>query len=706
MIQLRTDTIARQFLWRVLPLSMFLMAAIWALAALFVERTIRAEGQLFVGRSAHDIAAVIQGQMQHLIEAARIVSQSELLVAGLLDEGSRAFTLPAYMRSLRLPDVRQAGFALLDHAGAVVALSGVTIPAPHLDMTEPDPRAAPVLSAEGLRAVFPVRYGAWTEGYLVLWVSIDEISDLLAATAREQLGELTIRIGDSVLFESCCDTRGGKFRSRPVAVADYPGLEIEFRVDPRNLFPAAFRLNWFLLGAFGADVLVLLGASLAAGAAVARPLERIIRDIRSATERSTLVLRGYDRAPREVRFLVATLNTAAARLATEVERRREALRQAEAHAARNDLLAAAIDRSGSGITISDARAVGQPLVYANPAFFRMTGSEPSEVIGRSCHLLHERGADPETRARLRQAMTDGREIQVEIGSHRKDSSESCYLLSLYPVHDAGHALSHTIGVLIDVTEQRRMRAVAAQTAHLTSLGEMATGLAHELNQPLNVIRLSALNLASQLAAVAGLPATVGNKLDRIQRNVDRAAGIIEHMKVFGRGDSGPPASFRLRDAVNGALKIVAEELRSAGIDVMRNFDPGDPCAWGKLLAVEQVAINLALNARDAILARRAAGGAEGAADRIEFGLTTQDDMALLWVEDTGGGIPEAIRARIFEPFFTTKPPGKGTGLGLSVSFGIAAELGGTLTAVNTARGAKFVLSLPLANTDDLVRAVP
>lgn len=701
MTQLSTNTIAGRFLWRVLPLSMFLMAAIWALAALFVERTIRAEGQLFVERAANSSAAGIRAHMDHLLESARIVSRNELLVAGLLDESSRAFTVPAYMRSLRLPSVRQAGFALLNHAGALVASSGPSIPAPHIALTERDHRTERItLSAEGLRSVFPVHYGASAEGYLVLWVPAAEISALLATTAPEQAGEITIRIGDTVLFEPCCDTAREKFRSYPVAIPSYPGLEVEFRVDPQKLFPAAFWLNWFLLGAFGTDVLVLVLVSLLAGAAVARPLERMIRDVRSATGPDTLELRGYGDAPREIRFLADTLNAAATRIAAESERRREALRQAEAHAARNDLLAAAIEHSGSGITISDARTPNRPLVYANPAFFRMTGYEPLEVIGRDCSVLHERDADPAAQVRLRHAITEGCEIQVEIGPHRKDGSEFWCLLSLYPVRGADHAVSHIIGVLIDITEQHRIRAAAARTAHLTSLGEMATGLAHELNQPLNIIRLAALNLASQLAAAPGMPAVVGDKLDRIQRNVDRAAGIIEHMKIFGRGDSGPPAPFRLRDAVEGALQIVAADLRNAGIEIVCNFGRRDSFARGKLLAVEQVVINLALNARDAILARRTADGAEDLTDRIEFGLATRHGMAVLSVEDTGGGIPEAVRARIFEPFFTTKPPGQGTGLGLSLSFGIATELGGTLTAVNTIRGAKFELCLPLANADE------
>ena len=250
----------------------------------------------------------------------------------------------------------------------------------------------------------------------------------------------------------------------------------------------------------------------------------------------------------------------------------------------------------------------------------------------------------------------------------------------------------------DITELRRTQAISIRNSHLISLGEMATGLAHELNQPLNIIRLASLNLASQLSSEPSLASSVAEKVARIGRNIDRAANIIEHMKIFGRGDSGPNTSLRLHEAAEGALQIVGAELRNSGIEIVTKFEAKSPAVNGKMLAVEQVIVNLLLNARDAISARRSADGHDRG-DRITLATASGEGMGTLAIEDTGGGIPPEIQSRIFEPFFTTKPPGQGTGLGLSISFGIMKDLGGGLTVVNAAQGARFELRLPLADAN-------
>ena len=696
MRSIQIDTISQKFLWRALPLSALLMAMIWVAAALFVEWTIRAEGKRIVARAASDRVAQIRSHITAVIESARIASRNELLVSSLLDPDSRAFVLAAFMRSLRLPGIGEAaGFVLLDYSGGLIADAGPLIAAGQRHLPLPGDGESIVLSADWLRAVFPIRYGGATEGYFLVHIPTTAMLIVLVSDAS-QLGETTIRLGEAILHDGCCTTDSAPtIRSARLPVEGFPGLTVELLIDRSTLFPVIFQLNWFLLGAFGADILVLLGVSLFAAAAVVRPLHRMVGDIRLVSRPEALRLEGYERAPREIRFLASAFNSAAGEIAVEIRQRQKALREAEANAAHNALLAAVIEHSSNGITISDARAPGQPFVYANPAFFRITGYQPADVIGRHRDFLNERAPNQEAVAHLREAVAAGRDIRLEMSDVRKDGSEYWNQLSLYAVHDADGTVSHIIGVQIDVTEQRRARDTMAQTAHLTSLGEMATGLAHELNQPLNVIRLAALNLAAQLEGGPALPASVAHKLDRIQKNVTRAGTIIEHMKIFGRGDSGPPAPFRLRDALDGALQIIGSELRSFGIEVRRRAEADDLFACGKPLAIEQVAINLALNARDAIVARRAGGGpAEN--DWIEFEIAARGGMAVLSVEDTGGGIPEAIQAQIFAPFFTTKPVGKGSGLGLSVSFGIAADLGGTLTVGNTARGAKFELCLPLA----------
>ena len=254
---------------------------------------------------------------------------------------------------------------------------------------------------------------------------------------------------------------------------------------------------------------------------------------------------------------------------------------------------------------------------------------------------------------------------------------------------------------LDNTEQRRQESQIIHMSKLATLGEVATGMAHELNQPLNVIRMAAENALGRTAADAETAAYVRSKLERIVTQVERAAKIIDHMRIFGRRSAGPVAAHDPWSAVEGALNILGEQMRIAGIAVRLRGAAG-PCRVGCDQAlIEQVIINLLLNARDAIIDRQAHDPAGPGRGWIEISLQTRTGAggtgrALLSVSDSGGGIPDQVLPRLFEPFFTTKPAGKGTGLGLSVSYGIIRDLGGRLSAVNAEEGARFEIDLPCA----------
>lgn len=253
---------------------------------------------------------------------------------------------------------------------------------------------------------------------------------------------------------------------------------------------------------------------------------------------------------------------------------------------------------------------------------------------------------------------------------------------------------------LDNTEQRRQESQIIHMSKLATLGEVATGMAHELNQPLNVIRMAAENALDRTAIDTETAAYVRSKLERIVLQVERAAKIIDHMRIFGRRDASV-ATHDPWSAVEGALSILGEQMRIGGIAVSLRGAPGLCDVGCDQALLEQVIVNLLLNARDAIVDRRARDPAGPDRGRIEISLQVRADRAgavraLLGVSDNGGGIPEPVLPRLFEPFFTTKPAGKGTGLGLSVSYGIVRELGGRLSAVNAAEGARFEIDVPCA----------
>jgi PAS domain S-box-containing protein len=245
----------------------------------------------------------------------------------------------------------------------------------------------------------------------------------------------------------------------------------------------------------------------------------------------------------------------------------------------------------------------------------------------------------------------------------------------------------------DNTEVRRSQQQLAQSAKMATLGEMATGLAHEINQPLNVMRMAIVNVLKRLSNGDVQIDYLTDKLNRIDAQVQRAARVVDHMRVFGRRSEIEQHPFNPIDAIEGTLSLLAEGMRGKGVELRVGESGFEVQVRGYVDQLEQVLINLMVNARDALLSKREA-------DRdfnpwISVQAERDEYSVRLWVEDNGGGIDPRLLERIFEPFFTTKPVGVGTGLGLSVSYGIVENMGGKLSVSNSAEGARFCIELPI-----------
>lgn len=248
----------------------------------------------------------------------------------------------------------------------------------------------------------------------------------------------------------------------------------------------------------------------------------------------------------------------------------------------------------------------------------------------------------------------------------------------------------------DVTELRISQAQLIQASKLATLGEMATGIAHELNQPLGVIRMASDNCLKRLERGLSDHAYLTKKLKRIGEQTERAAQIIDHMRIHGRMDDGTRAPFDLAASLGEACALMRQQLGVLDIRLDLQRDDGPRWSMGQAVMFEQVILNLITNARDAILSRRAQRSATDGGDRIRLCLTGAETGGnhMVVVEDTGGGVPEHLLERLFDPFFTTKEPGKGTGLGLSISYGIIRRCGGAISARNSDVGAAFQITLP------------
>ncbi|WP_283182806.1 PAS domain-containing sensor histidine kinase [Pseudomonas svalbardensis] len=251
----------------------------------------------------------------------------------------------------------------------------------------------------------------------------------------------------------------------------------------------------------------------------------------------------------------------------------------------------------------------------------------------------------------------------------------------------------------DNTEVRRAQQQLTQSAKMATLGEMATGLAHEINQPLNVMRMAIVNVLKRLSNGDAQIDYLTDKLNRIDAQVQRAARVVDHMRVFGRRSEIEQHPFNPAQAIEGTLSLLAEGMRGKGVDLRVSETGFEVQVRGYVDQLEQVLINLMVNARDALLGKREA-------DRefkpwISVYAERDEYSVRLWVEDNGGGIDPRLLERIFEPFFTTKPVGVGTGLGLSVSYGIVENMGGKLSVRNSVEGARFCIELPIADDDQI-----
>ncbi|MGF6285830.1 PAS domain S-box-containing protein [Pseudomonas silensiensis] len=251
----------------------------------------------------------------------------------------------------------------------------------------------------------------------------------------------------------------------------------------------------------------------------------------------------------------------------------------------------------------------------------------------------------------------------------------------------------------DNTEVRRAQQQLTQSAKMATLGEMATGLAHEINQPLNVMRMAIVNVLKRLSNGDAQIDYLTDKLNRIDAQVQRAARVVDHMRVFGRRSEIEQHPFNPAQAIEGTLSLLAEGMRGKGVELRVNETGFEVQVRGYVDQLEQVLINLMVNARDALLGKREA-------DRefkpwISVYAERDAHSVRLWVEDNGGGIDPRLLERIFEPFFTTKPVGVGTGLGLSVSYGIVENMGGKLSVRNSVEGARFCIELPIAADDQI-----
>ncbi|MBU1612665.1 MAG: PAS domain S-box protein [Proteobacteria bacterium] len=248
----------------------------------------------------------------------------------------------------------------------------------------------------------------------------------------------------------------------------------------------------------------------------------------------------------------------------------------------------------------------------------------------------------------------------------------------------------------DITQRLETEQQLIQASKMATLGEMATGVAHELNQPLSVIKTAAtffMNKVSRGECIRDdILKTMATEIDA---HVDRASKIINHLREFGRKPEVTLGSVDVLHVLRRAFEIFSQQLKLREIEVTWEVEEDLPHISADAQKLEQVFINLLINARDAIEEKVEKIVDPSFTKHITLRTRMQGGLVTVEVEDTGLGIPKAIMDKIFEPFYTTKKVGKGTGLGLSISYAILHDCGGNIQVKSRKnKGARFILTFP------------
>jgi PAS domain S-box-containing protein len=315
------------------------------------------------------------------------------------------------------------------------------------------------------------------------------------------------------------------------------------------------------------------------------------------------------------------------------------------------------------------------IASVNPAFAQILGYEVDDVVGTAppytwwADSVATEELDEEQRpfeALFRRA--DGRPVPVEV--------------TPITIREPSGTAAAKVLLIGDLSDRRRFEAQIVQSGKLAAIGELAAGVAHEINNPLFAI----LGLVEFLLKDAEPGTRQRERLELIQQTGLEIKEVVRALLDFAREPSGEFEVVSLHDVLAASVDLVRRTSLRKGIELVESYAPEPLYANASSGQLKQILLNLVTNAQQAI----------GDVGTLRIELAREGDDALVTVTDSGPGIPDEVLARIFDPFFTTKRELGGTGLGLALSLSIAQDHGGQLTAANGPEGgAQFVLRLPL-----------
>ncbi|MCA9142561.1 MAG: PAS domain-containing protein [Planctomycetaceae bacterium] len=349
------------------------------------------------------------------------------------------------------------------------------------------------------------------------------------------------------------------------------------------------------------------------------------------------------------------------------------------------LIKAAVEHVSHSVVITTAEldAPGPHIVYVTPAFTRMTGYARDELIGKTPRMLQGPNTDRNLLARMRKQLTEGQSFGCELINYRKDRSEYLVELTLDPVRDSSHRITHWIAVQQDVTERRRAEETLAQAERLASIGAAMAGLSHESRNALQRIQAS----LDELEELGADRPELMTHIDGIRHSQDDLFQLYEEVREFAAPVRLEPRTCYLDNIVNDTWATLA--IKREGRTIWFRVHGGNvdlQCEVDEF-AMRQTLRNILENALAAC--------ADPVEIDVSFAEVSLDGKPALRISlrDNGPGLNEEQKRRIFDEFYTTKP--EGTGLGMAIVRRFIEAHGGRVTVASDFRsGAEVIVTLP------------